>query len=198
MNGDVPSEYKLRLARLIYCEASVPGDHGELVQLGDLEPIAQQSSVAPVKKDTTWDGFPLVFKGIYYPKGLGMHASCRATYEVPAGAKIFRALVGFPDSTIRCPTGSVVFELRDQDDRVLYRSSTVRTGHDPEQVQQDLTGVGRLTLVVDDAGDGTECDDAAWGMPVFVLGTRALTVGGYAPCPPGTGPDRASLISPAV
>lgn len=177
VNGDVPSDYKLRLAQLLYREASMPGDHRELVQLGDLEPLAQQGSDAPVQKNTTWDRLPLVFGSIYYRKGLGMHATSSATYAVPAGANAFRALVGFPDSTIRCPNGSVVFELRDQNDRLLYRSAMIRTGYDPEQVQVDLRGVDRLTLVVDDAGDGTECDDAAWGMPAFVLGTTGSTPG---------------------
>lgn len=170
VNAEAPGEYRVRLAQLLYREGTAPYDHATVVQLADLEPLAQQGSLAPMRKNATWDELPIVFKGTHYLSGLGMHATGRATFAVPSRATAFWALVGLPDTTIRCPNGSVVFELRDQDSRVLYRSGTIRTGSDPEQIRVSLRGVERLTLVVDDAGDGTDCDDAAWGMPSFILG----------------------------
>jgi hypothetical protein len=171
VNTDVPTEYKIRLARLFFPKGSPPNSYGKVVQLADLEPLSQYASFAPMTKNTTFDGFPIVFKSVYFNKGLGMHATGRATYAVPAGATAFWAVAGLPDNTARCEQGSVVFELRDQTDRVLYRSPTIRTGEDPAHINIRLEGVMSLTLVVDDAGDGPDCDHAAWGAPSFILGS---------------------------
>jgi hypothetical protein len=173
VNTDVPTEYKIRLARLFFPAGSPPNADGNVVQLVDLEPLSQYASFAPMTRNTTFDGFPIVFNSVYYRTGLGMHATGRATYAVPAGATAFWAVAGLPDNTTRCEKGSVVFELRDQADRVLYRSPTIRTGDDPQQIKVGLEGVRSLTLVVDDAGDGPDCDHAAWGMPVFMTGSPA-------------------------
>jgi hypothetical protein len=89
---------------------------------------------------------------------------------VPPGATRFWSVAGLPDSAVRCDVGSVVFEVRDQADRVLFTSRTVRTGDDPVVIDLPLRGVERLTLAVGDAGDGRDCDHAAWGAPSFVLG----------------------------
>jgi hypothetical protein len=171
VNTDVPTDYKVRLARLFFPEASPPSVHGTVVELADLEPLSQQASFAPMTRNTTFDGLPIVFKGVYYPKGLGMHSTGHVTYAVPAGATAFWAIVGLSDTTTRCENGSVVFELRDQTDRVLYRSRTIRTRDDPEQIHVGLKGVKLLTLVVGDAGDGPDCDHGAWGAPSFILGS---------------------------
>jgi hypothetical protein len=170
VNVDVPLEYKVRLADLLYRDGSAPADRGTPVQLSDLVPLSEAGVPFAMRKNSTWDGLPLVLKGLRYRSGLGMHANGRATFAVPAGALTFWALAGIPDSTIRCPNGTVVFELFDQSDRLLYRSRTMRTGENPEQVEVPLEGVERLSLVVDDAGDGTDCDQAAWGVPVFISG----------------------------
>jgi hypothetical protein len=171
VNTDVPTEYKIRLARLFFPAGSPPNSYGKVVQLADLETLSQYASFAPMTRNTTFDGSPIVFKSVYYSKGLGMHATGRATYAVPAGATAFWAVVGLPDDTTRCETGSVVFELRDQTDRVLYRSPTIRIGDDPAHINIGLEGVRSLTLVVNDAGDGPDCDHAAWGAPSFILGS---------------------------
>ena len=102
-----------------------------------------------------------------------MHAVGSATYAVPVGATSFFAIIGIPDSSLRCPNGSVAFELRDQSGRVLYRSGTARTGDDPQRVLVPLVGVERLTLAVTDADDGTDCDQAVWATPAFILGSQA-------------------------
>ncbi len=173
LNADVPREYKFLLADLLYREGSPPDGGGHRIRLGDLQPLEQHASRVPMRTDTTWEELPIVLENRLYRSGLAMHAIGSATYAVPAGARSFSAVIGIPDSSLRCQNGSVAFELRDQSGRVLFRSGTVRTGDDPQQVLVPLAGVERLTLAVTDAGDGTDCDQAVWATPVFTLGSQA-------------------------
>jgi hypothetical protein len=175
INDDVPREYKIRLSRLLDREGSVPRCRGRVIRLAALTPIVEQKSFAPMRKDTTWDGAPLVMDGLLYSSALGMHADASATYVVPYGAVAFCAVVGLPDKSVGCPGGSVIFELRGQDGRLLYRSRTIRSGEKPESVFADLRGVDHLTLVVTDAGDGITCDHGSWGLPVFLIESGAVS-----------------------
>jgi NPCBM/NEW2 domain len=175
INDDVPREYKIRLSRLLDREGSVPRCRGRVVRLADLTPIAEHVSFAPMRKDTTWDGAPLVMDGVLYPSALGMHADASVTYVVPDGAVAFCAVVGLPDKSVGCPGGSVIFELRGQNGRLLYRSRTIRSGEGPESVFADLHGVDHLTLAATDAGDGITCDHASWGLPVFLVEPSAVS-----------------------
>jgi hypothetical protein len=175
INDDVPLEYKVRLTKLLDREGSAPRCRGTVVRLPDLKPIAEQASFAPMRKDATWNGVPLIMDRVYYPSALGMHANASVTYSVPSGAVAFCAVVGLPDRSVSCPGGSVTFELRDQDGRLLYRSRTIRSGEGPESVFADLRGVDRLTLVVTDAGDGVDCDHGSWGLPAFLIEPAAAS-----------------------
>ena len=175
INDDVPLEYKVRLTKLLDREGSVPRCSGTVVRLADLEPIAEQALFAPMRRNATWNGVPLIMDRTYYPSALGMHANGSVTYAVPGGAVAFCAVVGLPDRSVSCPGGSVIFELRDQDDRLLYRSRTIRSGEEPESVFADLRGVDRLTLVVTDAGEGNNCDHGSWGLPVFLIEPAAAS-----------------------
>jgi hypothetical protein len=175
INDDVPREYKIRLSRLLDREGSVPRCRGRVVRLAALTPIAEQKSFAPMRKDTTWDGAPLVMDGLLYSSALGMHADASATFVVPNGAVAFCAVVGLPDKSVGCAGGSVIFELRGQDGRLLYRSRTIRSGEGPESVFADLRGIDHLTLAVTDAGDGITCDHGSWGLPVFLLEPSAVS-----------------------
>ena len=174
INDDVPLDYKIRLTKLLDREGSVPRCRGTVVRLADLEPIAEQAFFAPMRRNATWNGVPLIMDRTYYPSALGMHANGSGTYAVPDGAVAFCAVVGLPDRSVSCPGGSVAFELRDQDDRLLYRSRTIRSGEKPESVFADLHRVDRLTLVVTDAGDSNNCDHGSWGLPVFLIEPGAV------------------------
>jgi alpha-galactosidase len=152
----------------------VPRCRGTLVRLADLEPIAEQAPFARMRKNATWNGVPLVMDRTYYPSALGMHANGSVTYLVPSRAVAFCAVAGLPDRSISCPGGSVIFELRDQNEQLLYRSRTIRSGEEPESVFADLHGVDHLSLLVTDAGDGINCDHGSWGLPVFLIEPAAV------------------------
>lgn len=168
-NGDAPREYKVRLAHLME-RSDWPSDwKGPKLSLLDLKPLQQSHSFAPAQFGATWDGLPIVLGNRFFVRGIGMHANSRISYGVPEGAVAFRAVVGLPGSWVSCRVGSVVFEARDETDRLLARTGVIRAGDPPEKVDLVLHGAKVITLVVTDAGDGIDCDHGTWGDPVFLL-----------------------------
>src|SRR5262249_27965697 len=67
---------------------------GREVLLSSLTPHDVICGFAPPKVDRAWDDQPIVMGGIQHAHGLGTHAPCRLTYDVPADAMTFRAIVG--------------------------------------------------------------------------------------------------------
>jgi hypothetical protein len=136
-------------------------------------PYARPSEVlygfAPPQTNAGWDGGPLRAGGTDYPIGIGMHAWCRMTYEVPARAASFDSVVGLAEDVRSCPEADVVFEALDQDGRVLFDSGLVRPGDAPLHVHVELAGITRLTLAVTEGVNGPDCDHAVWGNPVIAL-----------------------------
>lgn len=168
-NGDVPREYKARLARLIGRSGHVSDWKGPRVSLLDLKPVQQSYSFAAARFGATWDDFPILLGNRFFARGIGMHAISRISYAVPEGATAFCAVVGLPGSSASCRVGSVVFELRDESDALLFRTGVVRAGDKPVRIDLHLHGAKEIALVVTDAGDGIDCDHGTWGDPVFLL-----------------------------
>lgn len=57
--------------------------------------------------------------------------------------------------------GSVVFVVKG-DDRELFRSPVAGRDTSPIEIRVPLDGVSRLSLIVEDAGDGIAADHANW------------------------------------
>jgi hypothetical protein len=129
-----------------------------------------QFGFAPPKVDRTWDGSPIVMGGVRYEQGLGVHGWCRMTYTVPANATAFQAIVGLSDDVHDCnAAAAVTFEVRDQQDRLLFDSGVVDDTTPPMPVQVGLDGATAITLVVTEGGNGRDCDHANWARAAFVL-----------------------------
>jgi len=171
-NGDAPVEYKARLAHLLALEGRAPSCGGACQSLTDLAPLDQSSSYAPARFNRTWDDKPIGLGHRLYARGIGMHADSRITYRVPKDAVALSAVVGLPDSSGSCRSGSVVFEVRDETDRVLASTSVIRTFDPPVPLRVDLRDAKEISLVVGDGGDGIDCDHGTWGDPVFILAAR--------------------------
>jgi hypothetical protein len=168
-NGDAPVEYKTRLARLLTLEGSAPGCPGPCKSLTDYAPLGQTFSCAPAQFNRTFDDQPIIFGHLHYASGIGMHANGRISYRVPEGAVALCAVAGLPDSSISCRIGSVVFEARDESERLLARTRVVRPGDPAVPLRVELRGVREISLVVLDGGDGVDCDHGTWGDPVFLM-----------------------------
>jgi hypothetical protein len=168
-NGDAPGEYKTRLARLLALEGHTPGCPGLRYALTDYAPLGQTFSYAAARLNRTWDDNPISFGHRLFARGIGMHANSRISYRVPDGAVALCAVVGVPDSSSSCRSGSVVFEVRDEADRLLASTAVVRSNDPAVPLRADLRGAKEVSLVVLDGGDGIDCDHGTWGDPVFLL-----------------------------
>ncbi len=172
-NGDAPQEYKARLARVLTPVPSLPKWSGPRVQLSTLQPLSEDYDFVPLRKDGAYSGEPIRFRGREYRHGLGMHARSAVTYAVPPNALAFQSVAGLTDSVNHCRIASAVFEVRGSDGAVLFRSPVLRSADLPVAVHVDLRGHSAITLAVEDAGDGHDCDHGAWGDAVFLFESPA-------------------------
>src|SRR6266508_1335712 len=93
--------------------------------LSGLKPVTVAFGFRPPRVDANWDGGPIRMGGVTYEHGLGTHAWCRMTYAVPGGATAFQAIVGLADEARTCEKGAVTFEIRGDDETLLYDSGLV-------------------------------------------------------------------------
>lgn len=140
--------------------------------VADFDPLSAQHGFAPPKANRTWDNSPLRLGSIEYANGIGMHAWCRATYPVPSNATAFQAIIGISDGVRECGRSSVTFEIRDDQDRLVYDSGLVDNSTAPQPVDVLLHGSKTITLVVTDGGNGIDCDHADWALAAFMLGAQ--------------------------
>jgi len=168
-NGDAPQEYKARLAQVLTPAPALPPWSGPRVQLSALQPVSEDFGFVPLHRDSAYSGEPIRFRGREYRHGLGMHAQSAVTYAVPPYASAFQSVAGLTDSVNHCRIASAVFEVRGSGGTVLFRSPVLRSTDLPVPVHVDVRGLSEITLAVDDAGDGRDCDHGAWGDAVFLL-----------------------------
>ena len=168
-NGDVPLSGRARLASLFRPHGEVSEWRGRRVFLSDVTPSEQKAGTMELRTDQTIAGRPIVMGGRYYARGLGMHAPCTATWEVPHGAVAFEAAVGLPDEARQCGTPVVEFAVTSDDGRTLFTSGRIDSLDAARPFRVELGGVRRLTLVLGDGGNGIDCDHGVWGGAAFLL-----------------------------
>ena len=83
--------------------------------------------------------------GTPYPKGLALHSRTEIVYRLPARFSRFRAVVGIDDAVRR--GGKTRLVIRGDGQELL--NAAVAGSDAPRPVDLDLTGVRRLTIVVD-------------------------------------------------
>ncbi len=132
---------------------------GKIVYLSDLKPemarwtpyfsagkplAAVEQFYAP-RDDRNFDGEPLHLAGTQYRKGLALHSRTEIIYRLSGPFSRFRAVAGIDDA-VR-PSGKARLVVRG-DDKVLLDVAIAGT-EAPRNVDLDLRGVRRLTIVVD-------------------------------------------------
>jgi 4-amino-4-deoxy-L-arabinose transferase-like glycosyltransferase len=141
---------------------------GEPVPVSALTPTKVDCAFAPPKMNRAWDDLPLVTGGVQYASGIGVHAPCALTFAVPPGVHGFGATVGLSDDVRNHEIADVVFELRDQDGRMLYDSGVLTPRDAPRRISIALEGVTSLTLVVGEGRNGRDFDHAHWVNAAFL------------------------------
>ena len=118
----------------------------------------------PLQKNRNALGGRLRCGGRLYVKGLGMHATARAAYDLTPQDRTFQAEIALDDRAGR--QGSVIFRVYLNDAQgswsKAYESPVIRGGEAPRTVSVDVADAGRLALIVDSADRGAVLDHANW------------------------------------
>ena len=129
------------------------------VPIEDLDTSKATCGWGRVKVNGAVGGGAIHIAGQIKWRGLGVHAPSRVDIPLGGTAKEFKTGVGVDDGAKG--GGSVIFRiLCDGEER--WNSGVMRFGEKEKCKHVDLKGVQTLSLVVDDAGDGKDCDHASW------------------------------------
>lgn len=140
-----------------------------MVFLSDLEPVdAEHQPLVTLKRnwqrDKSVDGRQLKLDGIEYEKGIGVASRSVLTFESGGRWDLLAATIGIDDETNR--HGHCVFVV-EGDGRELGRwpaRGGVKQGEPggPQSIQVDITGIDRVTLIVEPGEDLDLADHADW------------------------------------
>lgn len=147
----------------------IPLGTGPQISLSQLTATKIEFGFAAPQIDREWDNPPITLGGVQYERGIGMHAWAKMTFNVPAKAVALQAIIGIADKVRENPRAAVTFEVRDQDNTVLFDSGVVDGTTPPTPIHVDVRGKTAVTLSVTDAGNGIDCDHADWAVPSFLL-----------------------------
>src|SRR5689334_8004014 len=114
---------------------------------------------------------PISLGGSTYPHGIGTRSISEFVIDLHGQALRFEAMVGLDDA-VRQGVGSVVFEVW-ADDKLVTASGLMRAGDAARRLSADLAGAHVLTLLLDDGGDTSNDDEAAWGGATIYLNPGA-------------------------
>ncbi|MCB9934776.1 MAG: NPCBM/NEW2 domain-containing protein [Planctomycetes bacterium] len=112
-----------------------------------------------VRKDQAQGGGPLSIRGKVYPKGLGVHAISRLSFDLNRGYKRFLADLGLDDSA--GDLGSVEFKVY-ADGKLVYESGVLRRTTGVKAIDLDVLNVSKLVLEVTAADNADIQDRANW------------------------------------
>ncbi|GLH72763.1 hypothetical protein GETHLI_12650 [Geothrix limicola] len=109
-------------------------------------------------KDKSIDGNPLTVGGTTYLRGLGLHATADATYQLNGQYPRFTATAGIDGEVGSTNTAATVSFIVKGDGNVLYTSPVVHASDAPLAIDVNTSGVNTLDLIVTDGGDGINSD----------------------------------------
>lgn len=141
---------------------------GKIVYLSDLTPIKKTwqpffgvsktttgaAAMFDARGDENFAGEPLQLGDQPFRKGLAMHSRSELTYRLPDAYSRFEAVVGIDPA--QRSFGNVRLQI-EGDGKVLY-DKPIAGDQPPESLELDISGVGRLTILVD-YGEGLDIGD---------------------------------------
>jgi hypothetical protein len=134
--------------------------------LSDLKPSKVELTpyldvTMPPASDASVRGRSLRLAGSTYDKGLGVHSSCRLTYDLAGRYQRFEALVGLDEETGRGGSVRIQVLVDGKPQNVAPdRDWTARDG--ALTVRVDVKGAKQLTLAVEFGEQGDVQDDVDW------------------------------------
>ncbi len=142
----------------------------------DLGPVI--TGFGQVRARRSCEDHTLSVGGQPYQNGIGVHAVSRMDIDLGGQAVKFVAAVGVddeePDNHMR---GTVSFKVQ-ADGKTVAATGVIRRGDKAKTIEVPLKGAKRLTLIVDDGGDGINADHADWCDAYIVVadGAKIATV----------------------
>jgi hypothetical protein len=100
------------------------------------------------------DGFRIV--GKRYASGLNLHSPAMIVYRVPEGFRKLHAVAGVDDSVVA--PGDFIFQILGDGKELFRHEFSGSQERGPVAIDLDLTGIRRITLVMDPA-DGQDIGD---------------------------------------
>jgi len=108
----------------------------------------------------------LKIKDQTFERGLGCHAPSKVVVRLPGPGKTFSATVGIDAEA--GAAGSVVFSIL-LGDKAVHTSEVLKGGMAGVPLAIELGGAREFTLVVGEAGDGRDADQADWADAKVIL-----------------------------
>src|SRR4051812_43479454 len=122
---------------------------------------------------------PITLGGKIHEHGIGTRSISEFVIDLHGDATRFESTVGL-DSVVSKGVGSVVFEVWADDVRVAS-SGLMLPGDTPRLLRAGLSGARVLTLLLDDGGDTSNDDEAAWADATIYLRAGAARPTAFAP-----------------
>jgi len=126
--------------------------------------------LAPPRFDTARNGETVITGGTTYGFGIWMHAWTHMIFSPPPGARALEGVIGLAADVSDCNQALVTFEVWGENDRRIFDSGPFSAGMAPKHIRVPLGDASTITLVVTEAGNGHECDQALWAEPFFTIG----------------------------
>ena len=143
----------------------------DVVRLDQLDLNTAEQDLGEPHGNISYAWKPITLGTNRYEHGFGTHANSTLLVDLFGQASRFTAIVGL-DGEVPQGRGSVEFVVIG-DDKTLWRSGVMR-GKDPaKEVSVDLSGLHRLTLRVEDAGDGHIYDYSDWAEAAIEYSAKA-------------------------
>jgi len=115
-----------------------------------------------IKLDKSYGDNAIMIDKKNYQKGIGTEANTTIRYYLDGEADRFTATVGLDDVRKDQTSGSVVFRVYADNEKV-YDSQVMGVADTAKEVDINLTGVRVIDLVTYDADDGSSRDYGTWG-----------------------------------
>ncbi len=135
------------------------------VYLDTLDWVEATAGWGTVQRNRSVMGQTMSMGGRVFHRGIGTHAHSRITYDLAVvgpqsgpGFRRFAATIGC-DQEVHA--NSIVFVV-EGDGRELFRSPLMRYATPVMEIEVPIAGVRRLSLVVEDGGDGIAADHGNW------------------------------------
>lgn len=139
------------------------------VNATDVEWVKAYSQQGAVKKNTAFSGSPLKLwdgtKEVIYENGIGTHSNSEIIYDLTnKNYKNFTSIIGL-DRT-GAARSAVQFKVL-VDDKEVFASDIMKRGSLQKAIKINIEGAKKLTLILNDGGNGRGNDVGDWVNPKF-------------------------------